>query len=129
MTAFSDAENTLRTCISDALDLLDQERRVFLSGAYDQIARITEVKLEILERLEASIRVVPKTPDLLELLRHVIDMSRRNEQIIGAARQGFLFARRKIGRIKAATSGAVAYAEDGSLINSTADMLGAERLA
>lgn len=129
MNTETGAAVTLRSCIDEALDLLNEERRIFLSGTYEHIARITQAKLAVLEKLEDAIRSTPRSPDLLVMLRNLIEMSRRNEQIIEAARQGFLFARRKISRIREATNGAVAYAEDGSRIKSAADIIGKERHA
>ena len=63
------------------------------------------------------------------MIKQLIEASRRNEQIIDAARQGLAYARRRIARIEEARKGAVAYGEDGGRIVSRADVIGRDRSA
>ena len=119
----------LSETIQSALDVLAEERGIFLAGDYDRIPMITESKLSLLERLESEIRAAPKTREVIDLIKQLIDASRRNEEIIAAARQGLAFAKRRISRIDAAQKGAVAYAEDGDRIVSRADVLGPDHSA
>lgn len=117
----------LSQSIKQALDILIEERDVFLTGAYEKISRITESKLSLLARLETEIRAVPRTRAVVDMIKRLIEASRRNEQIIDAARQGLAYARRRIARIQEAQGGAVAYAEDGDKIVSRADVLGKDK--
>lgn len=121
--AFDPVQQLLQS-IGQALDILRDERDAFLTGAYDRIGRITELKLELLDRLEAEIRAAPRSHEVIDMIKRLIDTSRRNEQIIEAARQGLAYARRRIARIEDAQGGAVAYSEDGDKIVSRADVLG-----
>ncbi|MEM7058375.1 MAG: hypothetical protein AAF557_12350 [Pseudomonadota bacterium] len=124
---FANTTQRLSDSIGQALEILSDERDAFLTGAYDRIARITELKLSLLERLEIEIRSAPRSGDVIDMIKRLIDASRRNEQIIEAARQGLAYARRRIARIEDAQGGAVAYSEDGDKIVSRADVLGQDK--
>jgi len=122
-----DSAQRLVDSIGQALDVLRDERDAFLTGAYDRIGRITELKLQLLERLESEIRAAPRSTEVIDMIKRLIDASRRNEQIIESARQGLAYARRRIARIEDAQGGAVAYAQDGDKIVSRADVLGPDK--
>lgn len=124
--AFEPAQRLIES-IKQALEVLRDERDAFLTGAYDRISQITELKLKLLDRLEAEIRAAPRSREVIDMIKRLIDTSRRNEQIIEAARQGLAFARRRIARIEDAQGGAVAYAQDGDKIVSRADVLGPDK--
>ncbi|MFK7945593.1 MAG: hypothetical protein AB8B85_22165 [Paracoccaceae bacterium] len=115
----------LLTTVEEALALLDAERDIFLQGRYEQIAELSERKMAVLDQLEAAMRGVPRSAIVVSAIRRLIAASRRNEQIIEAARQGLAHARRRIGAIQQAVRGVVAYAEDGTRIASRADQIGA----
>lgn len=125
----ADPTRQLLDSITRALQILADERHVFMTGTYEKIAQITDAKMELLNRLEAEIRAAPRTGQVIEMIKQLIDASRRNEQIIDAARQGLAYARRRLGRISDAQGGAVAYAEDGDKIVSRADALGKDTSA
>lgn len=122
-----DPAQRLMQSIGQALDILRDERDAFLTGAYDRIKRITELKLTLLDRLEAEIRAAPRSQDVIEMIKKLIESSRRNEQIIEAARQGLAYARRRLARIEDTQGGAVAYSEAGGKIVSRADVLGPDK--
>ena len=113
----------LMNTVDEALILLDEERDIFLQGRYAQIAELAERKLAVLERLELALAGIERSVLVVGAIRRLIAASRRNEQIIEAARQGLAHARRRIGAIQQAVRGAVAYAEDGTRIASQADMI------
>lgn len=115
--------------VDDAVALLDEERDVFLEGQYMRIAQITERKLELLGDLETELAGAGRSVLVVNAVKRLIALSRRNEQIIQAARQGLAHARRRIVAIREAGQGVVAYAEDGSRIASTADLSNRERSA
>lgn len=119
----------LLALIEDALALLDEERDVFLTGAYGRIAGISERKLDILAELEVQLAQAERSVLVINAVRRLIAASRRNEQIIEAARQGLSHARRRIGAIQEAARGVVAYAEDGTRIASQADLRSREQSA
>ena len=125
-TAYPDAPAgtvELMTTVDEALALLDEERDVFLQGRYAEIAGLGERKLAVLERLELALSGIERSALVVGAIRSLISASRRNEQIIEAARQGLAHARRRIGAIQQAVRGAVAYAEDGTKIASHADQI------
>lgn len=113
----------LMTTVDAALTLLDEERDIFLQGRYAEISALGERKLAILEQLELALVGIERSALVVGAIRRLIAASRRNEQIIEAARQGLAHARRRIGAIQQAVRGAVAYAEDGSRIASRADQI------
>lgn len=125
----TDPIRRLLQSISEALEILAEERDVFLTGAYNRISQITETKLALLARLEAEIRDAPKTRQVIDMIKRLIDTSRRNEQIIDAARQGLSYARRRLARIDDAHRGTVAYSEVGEKIVSRDDVLGQDKSA
>lgn len=107
--------------VHEALELLEQERAIFLEGQYAKLAPVIAAKAKVLERLEITIHSVSRSADFLNAVRTLIEASRRNEQIIRAAQQGLAHARRRLTAIDQTRSGAVAYAEDGTRITSRAD--------
>lgn len=134
MTAGSSAattslESPIIDTIRDAIGLLDEERRVFLTGTYEKIADITERKLKVLQTLEAGIRKARRSARLIAALDDLVKFSRRNELIIQAAREGLAHAKRRIAAVEKAERGAVAYAEDGSSISVAADSINDEASA
>lgn len=119
----------LLAMVDEALELLDEERDVFLTGQYSRIADLTKRKLAVLRLLEVELAGAGRSALVINAVRRLIAISRRNEQIIQAARQGLAHARRRIGAIREAGRGVVAYAEDGSRIASQADLLSREKSA
>ena len=115
--------STLMDLIDDAVELLEEERNVFLSGEYGRLPKILVAKSEILHELEQAIQTVTRTARFVAALKRLIDASRRNEQIIQAAQQGLSHARRRLKAIDEMHKGAVAYSEDGSRISSRADQI------
>ena len=115
--------------VDDAVALLDEERDVFLRGQYESIGEITSRKLELLGSLETELAGASRSALVINAVKRLIALSRRNEQIIQAARQGLAHAKRRIGAIREAGRGVVAYAEDGSRIASKADLLSREKSA
>lgn len=109
--------------VNEALEVLDAERNVFLSGQYEKLSEIILAKTQILERLESVIHSVVRTAGFVIAIKSLIEASRRNEQIIRAAQQGLAHARRRMKAIDQTRAGAVAYAEDGSKITSHADVV------
>lgn len=123
--AADDVMDQIRT----GLALLEEERSAFLTGAYGEIAGICARKGALLDKLEPTIRMAPRNGEILALLNRLIQESRRNEQIIEAARQGLAQARRRVGAIRKAEGGAVAYAEDGTTIACAGDSITEEKSA
>lgn len=115
--------------IDQAVALLDEERDVFLEGQYAKIAKIAASKLELLGDLETELAGASRSFLVINAVKRLIALSRRNEQIIQAARQGLAHAKRRIGAIREAGQGVVAYAEDGSRIASSADLSKREQSA
>lgn len=115
--------------IASAVELLKRERQVFLTGRYEELAGIIGEKKRILDELEGLVPTVVPNAEIISALRDLIDVSRRNEQIIQAGRQGLAHARRRLKAIDEMNAGAVAYAEDGSLIRSSADQPKDEKTA
>ena len=115
--------------VDEGLEVLDEERELFLTGGYENIPAITERKLQVLERLEAAIPAAPRSATVINAVKRLIAASRRNEQIIQAARQGLAHAKRRIGAILDSGRGVVAYAEDGSRIASSSDLIKNDRSA
>ena len=107
--------------IDSALVVLQDEREVFLSGEYEKLPVIIERKVSLLDRIESLIHTAPKSASFIAAVRRLIDASRRNEEIIQAARQGHAHAKRRLKAIADMRDGVVAYAEDGSTISSRAD--------
>ena len=115
--------------IASAVQLLEHERQVFLSGRYEELAGIIGEKERILDRLERMVHLVVPNAEIITALRNLIEISRRNEQIIQAGRQGLSHARRRLKAIEEMKAGAVAYAEDGTQIRSNADLLKDDKTA
>ncbi len=128
-TTIEDPRHLLIDTIQEGLEVLNEEREVFLSGTYARLAQLTERKLSVLGKLESIIPTVERSANILQAMNILITESRRNEEIIQAARQGLAQARRRITSIRKTRSGAVAYAEDGSTIMSCADELGPAKSA
>ena len=128
-TPVNEAEgpNGFADVVSEALAILDEEQKVFLTGRYQSIPDIAERKLQVLGKLENEFSNLRPSEFVVASVRRIIAASRRNEQLIEAARQGLSHARRRIGAIREAGRGVVAYAEDGSRIASRADLLNTER--
>jgi flagellar biosynthesis/type III secretory pathway chaperone len=124
-----DPRNLLIDVIQEGMDVLSEERKVFLTGAYARLQELAERKLAILGKLENIIPQVGRSATVLQAMNALITESRRNEEIIQAARQGLAQARRRITAIRKTRSGAVAYAEDGTTIMSRADELGPAKSA
>ncbi|MEM0988340.1 MAG: hypothetical protein AAGK00_05625 [Pseudomonadota bacterium] len=110
--------------VETALVILEEERRLFLTGAYSTIPDVVSRKQVVLEALDAWIPLISPDDQIVDAMRRLIASSRRNEQLIQAARAGLSHAKRKIATIRAAERGDVAYAEDGSRIASRADLIG-----
>lgn len=115
--------------IEAAVQLLERERQVFLTGRYGELAGIIDEKVQMLGRLERLIPTIDPNAQIIAALRGLIEVSRRNEQIIQAGRQGLAHARRRLKAIEEMNAGAVAYAEDGSRIRSTADQSSDDQIA
>lgn len=119
-----DPSAALVNAVAVTIELLDDERDAFLSGAYHLLPELSDRKLTMLKEIENCIQETTRSAKTVVLITQVIERGRRNEEIIRAAQQGLAFARRRIGQLNDTVSGAVAYAEDGSRIASRADMLG-----
>ena len=115
--------------VEEALELLARERALFLTGDYEKIPQVSGQKISVLERIEDAIPFAPQTRATIAVIEELVIASRRNEEIIQAARQGLAHARRRISSIREARRGVVAYAEDGSQIASHADLIGREKSA
>ena len=115
--------------IETAVQLLERERQVFLTGTYGELAGIIDEKVQMLGHLERLIPTIDPNAQIISALRGLIEVSRRNEQIIQAGRQGLAHARRRLKAIEEMNAGAVAYAEDGSRIRSTADQTSDDQIA
>lgn len=109
--------------IDRAIDLLDDERSIFLDGQYERLPDVLQVKSKLLEQLELAMQTATRTARFVSAVKRLIDASRRNEQIIRAAQQGLSHARRRLKAIDEMHNGAVAYSEDGSRISSRADQI------
>lgn len=109
--------------------LLERERKVILSGRFDEISAIADEKQAYLEALDGMLVNSAPTSELRGALAALADAGRRNERLIAGALMGFRGARRKIEAIMATRRGAVAYAADGSPISSWADALRESRRA
>ncbi len=115
--------------IDRGLALLEEERRILLTGAYHLLAGLVERKDRLLGLLEEAIRAAPRTVEVVAALDRLIAQCRRNEGILAAARQGIAQARRRLGAMRSAERGAVAYAEDGTTIACAADGIAEEKSA
>jgi len=115
--------------IDRGLSLLEEEWRIFMTGAYHLLGAVIERKRRLLSVLEEAIHGAPRTSEIVAALDRLIAQSRRNEGLIAAARQGIRQARRRIDAIRTASRGAVAYAEDGSRIACAADGIDTEKSA
>ena len=102
-------------------DLMARERSLLLGGDLEGLARLSEDKRELLAALEDAMTQVHDSEPVRAALTALIADSRRNEQLIQAARQGVASARRRIEAIVATGRGAVAYDRDGSAITSRDD--------
>lgn len=109
---------------AEGMDILDRERAAFVSGDYAEVVALTEAKLALLSRLDKALPTVPRNIRTLRRLERLVDASKRNEEIIAAARQGLSYAKLKIREIDSTRRGVVAYAQDGSRIESRADQIG-----
>ena len=109
--------------IDRAIELLDDERDVFLTGQYERLSKVLEIKAELLERIEHAIHSARRSARFVSAVKALIEASRRNEQIIQAAQQGLAHARRRLKAIDDMKGGAVAYAADGHRITSRADQV------
>jgi flagellar biosynthesis/type III secretory pathway chaperone len=125
----SDILAPLFAIIEEGLDVLEEERTIFLTGEYERIEGITKRKLDVLERLESVIANLPRSAVVINSIKRLITASKRNEQLIQAARQGLSHARRRITAIAETRRGVVAYAEDGTRIKSRADLLKEDKSA
>ncbi|MEM9059274.1 MAG: hypothetical protein AAGD13_02325 [Pseudomonadota bacterium] len=115
--------------IDEAMRVLSREREIFLTGAYELLEELTAKKTRILQALEVTLQGAVRTAEIVIAVRGLIDASRRNEMIIQAAMQGIAQARRRLASIAKMRRGAVAYAEDGTVIASRADALGGGKIA
>ena len=128
VTAFTPPSASLEV-IDRAIEVLREERSVFLSGTYERLPDILSEKAALLEKIERLIHTVERSARLVAAVRRLIDASRRNEEIIRAAQQGLANARRRLKAIEDMNSGAVAYSEDGKRITSRADQMRDRRSA
>lgn len=115
--------------LQNGLDLLEDERAAFLGGEYNRIPAISDRKSRLLSDLEQFLPPPERSKTAEQMLAALVEMSRRNEDIIKAARQGLSHARRRIRSIKQADHGVVAYDESGADIACTADRLRRDRTA
>ncbi|MGD1923643.1 MAG: hypothetical protein ACFB03_05570 [Paracoccaceae bacterium] len=115
--------------IEQAMVVLEREREIFLTGKYQFLSDVIETKTRILQTLEVTLRNAVRTADVVIAVRRLLEASRRNEEIIRAAMQGLAQARRRLASIAKMRKGAVAYAEDGTLISSRDDALGGGKIA
>lgn len=109
--------------LDEALDLLDRERIVFMTGRYEEITTLNDEKLSLLTRLQDQLSEARGTPRAIAKLKLVVDASKRNQEIIAAAREGLAHAKRRLGAIRDMEKGVVAYREDGDRIRSLADLM------
>lgn len=109
--------------IEEGLGILHEEREVFMKGRYEALDRITADKLAMMARLEDALPIVPRNAVSLRALERLVKASKRNEEVIAAARQGLSYAKLRIRELSDTRRGAVAYAEDGSRIESRADTI------
>ena len=68
--------------IDRAIELLDDERDVFLTGQYERLSKVLEIKAELLERIENAIHSARRSARFVSAVKALIEASRRNEQII-----------------------------------------------
>ena len=122
-------DQTPLALIDSALVLLEHERTIFLSGAYNRLPDLLEAKAKLLGQIEKMIPSAARTARFVGAVRKLIDASRRNEEIIRAAQQGISQARRRLKAIEEMQNGAVAYSMDGSRIASKADQIRNRRSA
>jgi len=120
------SDGGLLGAVERGLALLEEERGIFLNGAYHLLAGLVERKQRLLIFLEQAIRGAPRSAEIVGALDRLIAQSRRNEGMIRAARQGIAQARRRLGANRMAERGAVAYAQDGSPITCAADGIDTE---
>ena len=109
--------------IARAVELLDEEREVFLTGQYEKLPRILAFKSALLEQIEQIILSAARSAVFVSAVKKLIEASRRNEQIIRAAQQGLSHARRRLKAIDDMKDGVVAYSADGNRITSRADQI------
>lgn len=124
-----DAAEAIVSLLREGLELLDDERSAFLSGDFAKVPAISERKVKLLADLETLLPPAQRSAMAETLLSVLVDMSRRNEEIIQAARHGLSLARRRIRSIQQADRGVVAYDESGEHITCTADRLKSDRTA
>jgi len=115
------ANDDLMGLIDHGHRLLERERALFFRGDFTHVAELIAAKEELLARFESAVSTAVPTPALRTALDRLIAESRRNEDLIAAARRGVLAARRRIEAIAATRKGDVAYAPDGTRIRSEAD--------
>ncbi len=132
MSAFEMAQEpaeAIHEITREAREVLRNERSVLLEGQYESVPALTKRKEELLMRLEVEMRRAYRTRPVVDAVSALIADSRRNEQMINAAINGVAQARRKIKLIVETGRGAVAYAEDGSLIRSRDDAVNSVKRA
>lgn len=115
--------------VQGGLETLEQERDVFLTGAFHKIQGISDEKKLLLQRLEQAMPRLERSAEVLNAIDLLVRAGRRNEEIIKAAQQGLMHAKRRVESIRRAGRGVVAYAEDGSSISSHADLMASLRSA
>jgi len=123
------ARDSFATAIDAGMDILRQEREALLHGRYECLPDLTARKIALVDRIEAAIRAVHPTRAVQNMIRALVEASRHNEHLLQAAREGLAIAKRRIGAIRKAGRGAIAYAEDGSTITAAGDRWTAERHA
>jgi len=117
-------DTPLLSLVEEGHDLLARERADLLAGRFDALGEIAQRKSGLLDALEQAIAGAHGTPAARRALDSLIQESRRNEGLLGAALTGIRSARRSISAILATRHGDVAYAPDGSRITSRADAAG-----
>ena len=102
--------------IEEAAGLLEEESRCLLTGAYAALAAITERKLALLARLEQALPAARGDRHCAAALARLVDLSRRTERLLEAAREGLAQARRRLTALAEHRDGLIAYSEDGTRI-------------
>lgn len=102
--------------IEEAVALLEEESRCLLTGAYAALPRLAGQKTALLARLEQVLPAARGDRDCAAALARLVELSRRTERLLEAAREGLAQARRRLTALAEHRDGLIAYAEDGTRI-------------
>ena len=101
------------TAAADALDdLLDQERRMILSGQIDGLVRVSGDKDRLLARL-------PGAGDGTEVLDRLRAKADRNQKLLAAAARGLKSASRRGEALNTSTNNLRTYGRNGAAVDLT----------